>query len=182
MAISLQEQLLKAGVASKAQAKQAKQDKRKQAKQQKGTAQADPALDQQAVLEAARQAKQEKDRELNRQRQQEQAQKAAVAEVRQLLQQHAVTLPRDGETRYNFVHEKKVKSLWINAALLNQLARTQLLIAFFDQHYYLIPADIAERIEARLPEVILPRPAPEQTTPAEDDPYADYQIPDDLMW
>ncbi len=182
MAISLQEQLLKAGVASKAQAKQAKQEKRKKAKQPKGAASTDQAVEQQAALEAARQAKQEKDRELNRQRQQEQAQKASLAEVRQLLQQHAVALPRDGETRYNFVHEKKVKSLWINTALLNQLARAQLLIAFFDQQYYLIPAAIAERVAARLPEAILPRPVPEQTAPAEDDPYADYQIPDDLMW
>lgn len=181
MAISLQEQLLKAGVASKAQAKQAKQDKRKQAKQQKNSAQAEPQVDAQAALEAARLAKQEKDRELNRQRQQEQAQKAALAEVRQLVQQHAVALPRDGETRYNFVHEKKVKALWINNSLLNQLARGQLLIAFFDQQYSLIPAPIAERIAARLPDAILPRPA-EQASVEEDDPYAEYQIPDDLMW
>lgn len=180
MAISLQEQLLKAGVASKQQAKQAKQDKRKQAKQNKGAAQADDSAAQQAARDAARQAKQEKDRELNRQRQQEQARKAALAEVRQLLQQHAVNPPRDGETRYNFVHENKVKSLWINQALLNQLARAQLLIVFFDERYQLVPAEIAERIAERLPEAVLPRP--QQDTPDEDDPYADYQIPDDLMW
>lgn len=176
MAISLQEQLLKAGVASKEQAKKAKQAKKKQ---KKGQAPED-AQSQQAALEAARREKAAKDRELNRQRQAEQAQKAATAEVRQLIAQHSVPRPKDGETRYNFVHEKKVKQLWINDALLGQLARGQLLIAFFDGDYHLIPAETAERIRQRLPDVVLPRPEPEQ--PAEDDPYADYKIPDDLMW
>ena len=176
MAISLQEQLLKAGVASKQQAKKAKQAKKKQ---KKGQAPED-SQKQQAALEAARREKAERDRELNRQRQAEQAQKAATAEVRQLIAQHAVQRPRDGETRYNFIHDKKVKQLWINETLLGQLARGQLRIAFFDGDYHLIPAEITERIEQRLPNVLLPRPEPEQ--PAEDDPYADYQIPDDLMW
>jgi len=176
MAISLQDQLLKAGLANKQQAKKAKQQKKKE---KKGQAPVDDG-EQQAALEAARKAKLEKDRELNRLREAEQAQKAAVAEVRQLLKQHAIRLPERAETRYNFVHEKTIKSLWIDPSLLNQLARGQLLIAFFDDRYLVIPAEIGDRIDLRLPNVVLPRPEPEQ--PAEDDPYADYRIPDDLMW
>lgn len=176
MAISLQEQLLKAGVASKQQAKKAKQAKKKQ---KKGQAPEDNRK-QQAELEAARQQKAERDRALNRQRQEEQARKAATAEVRQLIARHAVQRPKDGETCYNFIHEKKVKQLWINDSLLAQLARGQLRIAFFDGQYQLLPADVAERVEQRLAAVILPRPEPEQ--PEEEDPYKDYPIPDDLMW
>ncbi|WP_432698298.1 DUF2058 domain-containing protein [Marinobacterium sp. YM272] len=176
MAISLQDQLLKAGVANKQQAKKAKQAKKKQKKS--------PAPEnsgqQQADLDAARKAKAEKDRELNRQRQAEQAQKAAAAEVRQLINQHRVALPEKAETRYNFVHGKTIKSLWVNDGMLNQLARGQLRIAVLEESYTLIPADIVERIEQRMPGIVLP--APETETPAEDDPYADYQIPDDLMW
>jgi len=78
------------------------------------------------------------------------------------------------------VHDKKVKQLWINDGMLGQLARGQLRIAFFDDEYALIPADVVERIEQRLPDTVLPRPEPDQ--PDEDDPYADYKIPDDLMW
>ncbi|KEA64055.1 nucleoprotein/polynucleotide-associated enzyme [Marinobacterium lacunae] len=176
MAISLQDQLLKAGIANKQQAKKAKQEKKKE---KKGQAPANNG-DEQAALEAARKAKAERDRELNRQREAEQAQKAATAEVRQLLAQHAVRLPQNGETRYNFVHEKKVKSLWIDDSMLKQLAREQLLIAFFDGRYQIIPAEIGDRIDQRLTGVVLPRPEPEKTE--EDDPYANYQIPDDLMW
>lgn len=176
MAISLQDQLLKAGVANKQQAKKAKQAKKKQ----KNTPAAEDSSQQQAALEAARKAKAEKDRELNRQRQAEQSQKAAAAEVRQLLNQHRVALPDNGETRYNFVHEKKIKSLWVNNGMLSQLARGQLRVAVLDEGYILIPADVVERIEQRIPGTVLPCPEPEK--PAEDDPYAEYQIPDDLMW
>lgn len=176
MAISLQEQLLKAGIANKQQAKKAKQQKKKE---KKGQAPADNG-DQQAAMEVARKAKAERDRELNRLREAEQAQKAATAEVRQLLDQHALRLPTNGETRYNFVHDKKVKNLWIDEALLNQLARGQLLIAFFDGRYQVIPAEIGDRITQRIADVVLPRP--ESAQPEEDDPYADYRIPDDLMW
>ncbi|SEG32789.1 DUF2058 domain-containing protein [Marinobacterium lutimaris] len=176
MAISLQDQLLKAGVANKQQAKKAKQAK----KQQKKSNAPDESVKQQAELEAARKAKAEKDRELNRQRQEAQGQKAALAEVRQLIEQHRVALPKNGETKYNFVYESKIKSLWIDASLLNQLARGQLRVAVLGEGFNLIPREIVERIEQRLPGTVLPMP--EQDKPDEDDPYADYQIPDDLMW
>jgi tetraacyldisaccharide-1-P 4'-kinase len=45
--------------------------------------------------------------------------------------------------------------------------------------------EVAERIAERDPTVVLvlnrPDAAPAKT-PAEDDPYADYPVPDDLMW
>jgi uncharacterized protein YaiL (DUF2058 family) len=44
-----------------------------------------------------------------------------------------------------------------------------------------VPADIAERVRARDPSLVLVWNQPSQT-PDEDDPYADFQVPDDLMW
>ena len=38
----------------------------------------------------------------------------------------------------------------------------------------------AEKIEQRMPDLVI-RIQPEEE-PDEDDPYADYKIPDDLMW
>ncbi|MBA4501263.1 DUF2058 domain-containing protein [Marinobacterium marinum] len=180
MAGSLQDQLLKAGLANKKQAKQAKEHKRKATKQKRSGQAIDEQQQQQAALEQARQAKTERDRELNLKRQQEQAQKAAMAEVRQLIEAHRLALPKDAETRYNFAHGSTIHHLYLNQGLINQLARGQLRIAFLDDAYQLIPADIVERIEQRQPDVILP--LPKDDTPAEDDPYAAYVIPDDLMW
>lgn len=178
MAGSLQDQLLKAGLASKKQVKQAKEHKRKQAKQ-KRSGQADEERRQDA-LETARREKAERDRELNRQRQQEQARKAAQAEVRQLIEAHRVALPANGELRYHFAHDNRIHHLYVDQKLIDRLARGQLRIACLDEGYQLIPAEVAQRIEQRLEGVVLPRPV--EDTPAEDDPYADYPIPDDLMW
>ena len=181
MAGSLQDQLLKAGLANKKQAKQAKDHKRKQAKQKRaGQIKVDEERQRQEAIEAARLEKLERDRELNRQRQAEQARKAALAEVRQLIETHRLPLPRDAELRYNFVHGKTIHHLYLEQKQIDQLARGQLRIAAFEDQYHLIPADIVERIEARLPDVVLPLPKEDKPDP--DDPYADYQIPDDLMW
>ncbi|MBV0932939.1 DUF2058 domain-containing protein [Marinobacterium weihaiense] len=180
MAGSLQDQLLKAGVANKKQAKQANEHKRKKAKQKKAGKAVDDQQQQQAALETARQEKAARDRELNLKRQQEQAQKAALAEVRQLIEAHRLPLPKEAETRYNFAHGRKIHHLYLNQKLIDQLARGQLRIAFLDETYHLVPADIVERVEQRQADAILPRPVDD--TPAEDDPYADYAIPDDLIW
>jgi hypothetical protein len=50
-----------------------------------------------------------------------------------------------------------------------------------DAFYELVPADIAERVRTRDPSLVLVWNQPSQT-PDEDDPYADFQVPDDLMW
>lgn len=181
MAGSLQDQLLKAGLANKKQAKQARDHKRKQAKQKRaGQASIDEERRRQEAIEAARLEKIERDRELNRQRQAEQAQKAAQAEVRQLIETHRLPLPKDADLRYNFVHGTIIRHLYLEQKQIDQLARGQLRIAVLDDQYHLIPAEIVERIEARLQNVVLPRPKEEKPDP--DDPYADYPIPDDLMW
>lgn len=180
MAGSLQDQLLNSGLANKKQAKQANEHKRKKAKQKKAGKAVDDKQQQQAALEAARQEKAARDRELNLKRQQEQAQKAALAEIRQLIDAHRLALPRDAELRYNFAHGSKIHHLYLDQKLIDQLARGQLRIAFLDGSYHLVPVDIVERIEQRQSDVILPRPTDE--TPDADDPYADYAIPDDLMW
>lgn len=181
MAISLQEQLLKSGVASKQQANKAKTAKRKQAKKQKGGQAANDQAARQAEIARAREEKAAHDRELNQKRLQEQEDKARQAEVRQLLDQHAETWSdKDASVRYQFAHDKAVKSMWVPQAVFDQLARGQLRIAFFDNKYRFVPRDIIERIESRVPGVILPLPAGVEEEM--DDAYADYQIPDDLMW
>ncbi len=180
MAGSLQDQLLNAGLASKQQAKQAKQQKRKKAKQQKSGQAVDEQQKQREQLEAARKEKAARDRELNLQRQQEQADKASRAEALQLIEAHKVKLPEESDLRYNFAHGTTIRYLFVDARQLEQLARGQLRIACHEGVYTVIPAEVAERIEQRQDDIILPRP--KDDTPEEDDPYADYVVPDDLMW
>lgn len=176
MGNSFGDQLLKAGLVKRDQLNQAKKTKYKQQKQKKK-----PEPDE--AERAARQAAAEKaahDRELN-QRQKEQVERKAVqAQVRQLVESNRV--PRnDGELGYNFQDGTVIKTIYVPEAVRDKLARGQLAIVRFDDGYEVIPSEVAEKIMLRDNTCIVGH----TTNAAEhrdDDPYADYQVPDDLMW
>jgi uncharacterized protein YaiL (DUF2058 family) len=183
MAGSLQDQLLSMGVADKKKGKQAKHHKRQdvtKAKQaRKSGKKAAPKVVQEKLAQAKLE-KQQKDLALNQQRNAERAKKALVADVRQIIVTQAIEIPKEAELPYQFEHDKKVKKLYVTREQQQQLVRGQLAIAIIDEGYRLIPDKMAEKIESRLSEMVI-RIQPESVV-EEDDPYADYQIPDDLMW
>lgn len=180
MAGSLQDQLLKAGVANKNQAKKVSIEKRKQKKQAPNTLAAEKAA-RQAELEQARKAKAEKDRALNETRMAQQDQRSIDAQIKQLIEHHQVKPSPRAESRYQFVDGTKIKSLWVDEPMLSTLARAQLRVVRFGEAYALVPSVVAERIEQRRSTVVIPLSSDQQASD-EDDPYAAYVIPDDLMW
>ena len=66
--------------------------------------------------------------------------------------------------------------------LQHQLSRGMLAIAKLDQSYFIIPAVVADKIRERNATFVVYQAEPSKQAVVEDDPYADYQIPDDLMW
>ncbi len=185
MAGSLQDQLLKAGLANKQQANKAKAEKRKQTKQakavKKGEVFKDPEqLEREQAIAKAKEEKLQRDRELNRQREDELTRRSIDASCVQMLMQNSISMPHEGEVEYNFVDGTTIKKLYVNKTLQEQLAKGNLAIAASKGSYILIPAGVAEKISERRPELIISRQKVEEIDP--DDPYADYQIPDDLMW
>ncbi len=182
MAGSLKDQLLKAGIASKKQAKEIELEKRKKHKQGK------PALSQEdreraAAIEAARLEKIEKDRRLNEERRQQQTERSTRAEIRQLADQHRVMPPRNADVRYNFVWDGKVRSLWVDADLHRQLAAGTLSLVAVEREFALVPAAIAERIIVRDPAAVVRNDdASQRQIAAEEAEYAEFPIPDDLHW
>lgn len=177
MALSLQEQLLKQGLVDDKKAKQIKQEQRRKTKQGKQKPAEPNEVAERARAARAEQA--EKDRQANRERQQEAERKAIAAQIRQLVQTHRLER-RQGEIDYQFVDAKKIKKILVTSAQQDQLARGRIAIARFGESYELVPANIAEKIRQRdEATVVLLNSASEAD---EDDPYADYPIPDDLMW
>ncbi len=177
---SLQDQLLKAGLVDSKKAKQVKQDKRKQAKQKpKGQAVVNE------TAERARQAlqeKAEKDRQANLARQKEADQKALKAQVKQIIETHRIRRD-DGDVHYQFVDDTKIKKIYVTQKVYDQLVRGQVGIARLGDSYELIPRVIADKIIQRDAGAMvkMPEKAVDEQAAA-DDPYADYPIPDDLMW
>lgn len=178
---SLQEQLLKAGMVDKKKAKQITQEKRKQAKQAKGTGKV--IIDE--GKEAAKRAlaeKAERDREMNRLRQAEADKKAIQAQIVQLITLNKIDR-KNGEIAYQFTDGKKIKKLYVDALLQTQLIKGVIALVKLKEGYELVPAAIADKIKQRDESVVLVHNTKTANEPVdEDDPYAAYQIPDDLMW
>jgi uncharacterized protein YaiL (DUF2058 family) len=176
---SLQEQLLKAGMVDAKKAKQLDKEKRKAAKQQpKGQASVNEDREQARRTLAE---KAERDREINRQQQEVAQAKAITAQIKQLIDVNR--LARDGgDVAYQFTDGSKIKKLYVTAAQQGQLVKGLLAIVKFDAAYSLVAAPVAQKISQRDPAFVLVLNQGKDDGVAEDDPYADYQIPDDLMW
>ena len=180
MSLSLRDQLLKAGLVNEKQAKQATKQKQKQQRlEKKGQVEKDDSQ-RQAALQAYAE-KQARDQELNRQQQQKAEQKARAAQIKQLIE--GSRLPKlKTEDYYNFVDGKKVKRIAVNDSLRDKLSRGSLGIVRHDGGYEMLPRDAALKIQERDPQriILLNEPTSQEVDP--DDPYAAYQVPDDLMW
>ena len=178
MGNSLQDQLLKAGVIDKQKAQKANGERRKKQKlKYKGAASTDK------TAEAARLAQAEKiarDQQLNRQKQEEAERRAIAAQIRQLIELNRVARD-DGETPYNFVDDKKVRTIYVSDEVHARLSHGQQAIVRFDDGYEVVPVAVADKISERDSSVVI---AGNQASAEaeEDDAYADYKVPDDLMW
>ena len=69
----------------------------------------------------------------------------------------------------------------MSAEVQSHLVAGRLVIACVDDKFELVPRVIAEKITERNAAMIIQPPVQTQVD-MEDDPYADYKIPDDLMW
>jgi len=178
---SLQDQLLKAGIVDTKKAKKIVKEKRKEAKSQpKGHARVDEASEQARRSQAE---KVERDRELNRQQQALNEEKAIRAQVIQLIKMNRIERA-NGEIPYQFTDAKKIKKIHVTAQLQNELIRGRIAIARLEGTYELLPAAAAKKIMQRDERaiVLLNNSDSSIVDTDEDDPYAAYEIPDDLMW
>ena len=177
MSNALRDQLLKAGLADAKKVKKVKKEKH-QLKTQAGKKTV-PDNQTATLAQQAKAEQVERDRELNRQKQAELAQKAIAAQVKQIIETNAIS--SKGDVGFNFVDGKLVKKLYVSSKLHDELSRGLVAIARLAEQYILIPAQVAEKVMQRdAASIVLLNTTQQQ--PDEDEPYADYQIPDDLMW
>ena len=178
---SLQDQLLKAGLVSKSQVQKAKTDKKKSKKAQRKSKEV--VVDESKLnAQKAKEEKIEKDRQLNAKKQAEAEQKAIQAQVKQLIQTNIISKD-DGEVAYHFKDGNIIKKIYITEALQEQLMKGRLSIGIIDDRYELIPTGVADKIAQRDEDAVIRVIAEnEDGNQDDDDPYADYKIPDDLMW
>ena len=181
MAGSLQDQLLGAGLSNKKKAKKINTNKRQQEK--KSRKEKIELVNEAAVLaDKALAAEKEKSQQHNNEIKQRAERKAYLAQIKQLVILNKVKVEHS-DRLYNFVDQDKVKTLEIDEQTQKALAAGQLSIARVEDEYSLIPKAVADKIKQRDEQSIIPIATDSnKEVIAEDDPYADYQIPDDLMW
>lgn len=178
---SLQDQLLKAGLIDGKKAKQASKAKRKAKKVQHKSNTIAVDETKEAVAKANAE-KLERDRKLNEELKAEADRKAINAQIKQLIEMNAQ--PKEGgrdEVAYNFTDGKKIAKVYVSPRIQQQLSLGRLAIVKINDSYELVPAIIADKISQRDEAVVLSQNTADETLDDED-PYADYEIPDDLMW
>lgn len=183
MGKSLQEQLLQSGLAKPKQAKKARREKTRQ--DQQARREAKPAAETDALareIEAREADKRARDRELNARRRSEREARERDAAAAQLIETHRIAPVNDDHSvPYNYRLGRKIKRLRVSEDQRRQLAAGRLAIVHHRERASLVDIATAERLAALIP-TRLWRAEPAEERPDPDDPYADYVVPDDLMW
>jgi uncharacterized protein len=176
---SLQEQFLKAGLVDKNKVKLVNQDKTKQKKVERrtGTVSVDEAR---IAAQELQRKNAERARELNAQRDAAAAQKAIAAQIAQMVKQNRQA-KGNGDIAYNFTHGSKIDRIYVSAAVQAHLMAGRLVIVCLGGVTELVPRVIADKIAERDASLVV-RVKKVSNEVDEDDPYAAFQIPDDLMW
>ena len=174
---SLQEQFLKAGLVGKSKVKQANHDKSNQKKIERRTGTQSVDESRLAALETQRRNA-ERARELNAQRDAAATQKAIEAQIAQLVQQNRQSKGA-GDVAYNFTRGNKIDRVYVSAAVQAHLVAGHLVIVCLGGTTELVPRVIADKIAERDASLVVRVSRVEIDA---DDPYAAFQIPDDLMW
>lgn len=170
--LTLQEQMLKAGLVNEKKLKKAKKGAKKSRVQ---------AREAKAAAEENRIAQQERDKKINQEREQQRLEKELKAQVKQLIDMNRIDTSK-GEIKYNFTDGTLVKALYVEELIRTQLSKGILSVARDGEGYAVIPTVVADKIATRVPEAVVSTAEPEDKTVDDDDPYKDFVVPDDLMW
>jgi uncharacterized protein len=174
---ALQAQLLKAGLVDNKKAKKLS----KQAVHEQRTGQSNEA-EIKAKIEQDLQEKLAKDQALNLEKKRLLEEKTLQASVLQMIAHHKIK-NTDGEVTYQFIDENKIKKVYINQQIYNALVAGSLVVAKEQNGYAFLPKALAERINEKMTGFILVSNTDnKEAVTDEEDPYAAYVIPDDLMW
>ncbi len=198
MANSLQDQLMGAGLIDSKKAKKISKENRKQKKVQKKSK--DNSLSEaQLAAQKVQQEKLKRDQELNQQRNAEAEKKSIAAQISQLVNHYKLDRKK-GDTDYNFSDNAVIKKILVSSEIANEIARGRLCVVRIGETYEVIPKPIADKIRERDSEAIVVHnqkpdtgsaitadtnsndPSNSGTEQSDEDYYAQFEIPDDLVW
>lgn len=181
MGKTFQEQMLALGLVEKKKVNDAKKKKHKQKKQQSGKKQV--VVDENALLaEKAQEKKKERARQLNLEREEKLKRREEAARGKQLVETHRLEKDEKGNA-FRFNADGKIQRIFVNKEMADLLSRGSLGIVRITDQYEVVPRNVAEKIQEINPKIFVSLATKTaENEPDPDDPYADYKVPDDLMW
>jgi uncharacterized protein YaiL (DUF2058 family) len=195
MANSLRDELLKAGLVTEQQVRNADERRRRPPPRPASTKRSRPDNRQNTRTQPTHrppisQRRQELDtREAERRKQEEErkakeqerkARKVARAKVRTLLSRERQNDPK-AEVSHKFLIGNQIKGVYVTTDQHRLLSSGDLAIVYFEKRAHLIAQDVAEKIRAISPSTFI-HIGVEEARKDEDDTYAGYEVPDDLIW
>lgn len=182
MGKSFQEQLLNLGLVEKKKVKEVRKEQHQKKKQQTGknTAVVDENL---LLAQQAEEKKRARARQLNLEREAKLQKRAEEGRIRQLIEEHK--LPKDDRgIAYRFNVRGTIQRIFVSRDMADRLSDGRLAIVAQAERFEVIPRSVAEKIQASAdaPFIILNASSATAADHDPDDPYAEYKIPDDLMW
>lgn len=186
MGKSFKDQLLELGLVDKKKVADVKR-KHHQAKKKKGKGGAkQEVVDENALLaQKAEEKKKARARELNKEREAKLQKRAEDARIKQLIEQHKIDKEGDG-IAYRFNVSGKIHRIFVAQDVLDQIGVGRLGIVACvgsEERFEVIPREIVEKIQAINDTIFVFLVTQNQDEGGDpDDPYAEYKVPDDLMW
>ncbi len=178
MGNSFQDQFLKLGLVDKKQVNQIKKTKHRQKKAKVKDQEADESkmLAEQAQVQKSRRVK-----ERNRKKNAKQKQKESAAQIHQLIENSRLQYD-EGDIPYKFSDDNKVKRLLLSKEIADKLGSGKLAIVRQAGVYQIVPAIVARKVQEFNKKMVVLLHQPKEIGADADDPYAEFQVPDDLMW
>jgi uncharacterized protein YaiL (DUF2058 family) len=181
MGNSFQDQFLKLGLVDKKQVNKSKKQKHQKKKVQ--IPKKHVVVDENVLLAQEVQAKKKaRARELNRLREEKLKKREEAAAVKQLVEKNRLEKDDKGSA-YRFNALGKIQRIFVDKEIAAQLSSGYLAVVGLGNSYEVVPRVVGEKIRAIKGDIfVLINSSADKKEVDSDDPYADYEIPDDLMW
>ncbi len=184
MGKSFQDQLLQLGLVDSKKAKETKK-KQHQKKKKQGQAGKKQVVDENALLlQKAEEKKKARARKLNLQREAKLQKRADDARIKQLVEQHLIAKDDKG-IAYRFNVGGKIQRIFVSRETADGLSGGRFGVVGMGNQYEVLPRATIEKIQAINAWIFVSlndasSKKVESSDP--DDPYAGFEVPDDLMW
>lgn len=180
MGSSFQDQLLKLGLVDKKKIDEAKKTQHKKRKK-KAVKRQQPVDENKILAEQALAKKKERARQLNLEREEKLKKREEAARIRQMIETSRFERDDKG-VAYRFVDHGKIFRIFVSQELVDMLVAGKAGIVRLGDQYEVCPADVVKKIEDADPATVVMLSESKKKDDDEDDPYAGYEVPDDLVW